>query len=152
MKGRTSHAKNLFPNPCAPCHESKALRQGKRDRSGSCSGTAPAGNRDLRGLLVRGGESANRLSVSLLGGSRPEGHLAKLGVRWERACDRDRGSRDHFAQFRHYLTLVLATWVLGGCMAASPWKLDSISTGVERFDSARLTYSAADSPFRFEVM
>lgn len=37
-------------------------------------------------------------------------------------------------------------------MAASPWKLDSISTGVESFDSARLTYSTADSPLRFEIM
>jgi hypothetical protein len=37
-------------------------------------------------------------------------------------------------------------------MAASPWKLDSIATGVERFDSIRLTYAAGDSPLRFEIM
>jgi hypothetical protein len=37
-------------------------------------------------------------------------------------------------------------------MAASPWKLESIATGVGGFDSARLTYSLPDSPLRFEIL
>lgn len=51
----------------------------------------------------------------------------------------------------HFRFIFLSCF-LAGCTAASPWKLETISTGNRSFDSARLSYSDNDSPLRFEIV
>jgi hypothetical protein len=42
--------------------------------------------------------------------------------------------------------------ILAGCASSTQWKLDSIATGVEAFDSMRLLYEDSTSPLRFEIV
>jgi hypothetical protein len=154
MTGRISHATIFFSFTYCPGNESKTSCPGNRGSSGFCSRSDTPENRDCCGAFNRGDVSAKRDCCGNFCRNSAKEQLAELGFCRQRARYSDRGDLDHLAQFRNFLALIFlfGTILLGGCTAASPWKLESISTGEQAFDSARLIYSEKESPLRFEIV
>jgi len=49
-----------------------------------------------------------------------------------------------------FIPLLIA--LLTGCTVSNPWKFETIATGEQVFDSARMIYSGNDSPLHFEIV